>query len=89
MPDHLCIVSNHAKLKFSFDRHNVSPSADSYNWPCISELCYCIHANAAVHKMCFMKLATQQSIEKRIVQLLYIHVHTVCSVVHMYVPSQL
>ena len=35
MPDHFCIVSDHAKLKFSFDRHNVSPSADSYYWPCM------------------------------------------------------
>ena len=34
MPDHFCIVSDHAKLKFSFDRQNVSPTADSYNLPC-------------------------------------------------------
>ena len=33
MPDHFCIVSDHAKLKFSFDRQNVSPAADSYNLP--------------------------------------------------------
>ena len=37
MPDHFCIVSDHAKLKFSFGRHNVSPAADSYNWPCIGQ----------------------------------------------------
>ena len=36
MPDHFCIVSDHAKLKFSFDRQNVSPVADSYNLPCCS-----------------------------------------------------
>ena len=29
MPDHICIVSNHAKLKFSSHRHNVSPAADT------------------------------------------------------------
>ena len=31
MPDHFCIVSDHAKLKFSSHRHNFSPAVDSYN----------------------------------------------------------
>ena len=31
MLDHFCIVSNHAKLKFSSHSHYVSPAADSYN----------------------------------------------------------
>ena len=35
IPDHFCIVSDHEKLKFSSQRHDVSPAADSYNWPCV------------------------------------------------------
>ena len=30
MLDRFCVVSYHAKLKFSYHRHNVSPAADGY-----------------------------------------------------------
>ena len=62
MPDHFCIVSDHTKLKFSSHRHNVSPAADSYNWPWYVPSEYkitggpCMHWPFSVH---FSKMADQ------------------------------
>ena len=45
MPDHFCIVSDHAELKSIFDRRNVSPAADSLCTYEMHMLCVCVQTN--------------------------------------------
>ena len=48
IPDHFCIVSDQ---KFSSQRHDVSPAADSYNWPCVPVHVYVLRKYIPITEM--------------------------------------